>query len=99
MLTRGGSISLPRPLRNLDGDGPVFVAVQALAGGPEVELLQALGDGADAARAVLERDGLIFFDRWQQPREHPLVAVERAIRGQFKDIMKALDLRAEAGVG
>ena len=47
----GGSISPPRPLRNLDGDGPILVAVQALAGGLEVEFLQAFGDGADAARA------------------------------------------------
>src|SRR4028119_2089339 len=44
--------SLPRgPLRHLDGDGPIRVLVPAAAGGLEVQLLQALGDGADAARA------------------------------------------------
>src|SRR5688500_3118052 len=47
----GGSISPPRPLRNLDGDGPIGVRVPAAAGGLEVQLLQTLGDGADAARA------------------------------------------------
>src|SRR5215210_1572018 len=55
----GGSISPPRPLRNLDGDGPVGVRVPAAAGCLEVQLLQALGYGADAARAdgaVVHRD-------------------------------------------
>jgi hypothetical protein len=61
------------------------------------EGLRAL-DRADAARAVLERDGLTFPDRWGQPREHPLVDVERKSRGQFKDIMRALDLKPEAGI-
>src|SRR3712207_5825876 len=45
----GGSISPPRPLRNLDGHGPVGVLGPAAAGRLEVQLLQPLGDGADAA--------------------------------------------------
>src|SRR3712207_2177044 len=47
----GGSIPPPRPLRNLDGDCPVGVLGPAAAGRLEVQLLQPLGDGADAAGA------------------------------------------------
>src|SRR5918998_1804617 len=38
-----------RPLRHLDGDGPIGVLVPAAAGGPKVKLLQALGDRPDGA--------------------------------------------------
>src|SRR5918995_1351446 len=52
---KGGSISSRRPLRNLDGDGPVSVLFPLAAGGLEVQLLQALGD-----LAVLgEEDGVV----------------------------------------
>ena len=46
---KGGSISSRRPLRNLDGDGPVSVLFPLAAGGLEVQLLQALGDGSYTA--------------------------------------------------
>src|SRR5918995_5114321 len=46
---KGGSISSRRPLRNLDSDGPVSVLLPLAARGPEVQLLQALGDGSYAA--------------------------------------------------
>src|SRR5829696_2465591 len=47
---RGGSISLPRPFRNLDGHSPVGVLFPPAARGLEVKLLQPLGDRPDAAR-------------------------------------------------
>src|SRR5919112_4124759 len=56
---KGGSISLPRRLRNLDGHGPVGVLFPCAAGGLEVQLLQTLGDGTYAARPdgpVVHRD-------------------------------------------
>src|SRR5215210_2429958 len=46
---RGGSISLPRPFRSLDGHRPVGVLFPPSARGLEVKLLQSLGDGPDAA--------------------------------------------------
>src|ERR687897_513440 len=47
---KSGSISLPRPLRNLDGHRPVGVLFPHAARGLEVQLLQTLDDGAYAAR-------------------------------------------------
>src|SRR5919107_3471042 len=47
---KGGSISLPRRLRNLDGHGPVGVLVPPATCGLEVQLLQTLDDGTYAAR-------------------------------------------------
>src|ERR671916_292191 len=52
----GGSISPPRPLRNLDGDGPIRVRIPAAAGGLEVQLLQALRDGRDLEACAGEED-------------------------------------------
>ena len=46
---KGGSISSRRPLRNLDGDGPVSVLLPLTARGPEVQFLQTLGDGSHTA--------------------------------------------------
>jgi hypothetical protein len=59
------------------------------------EALRAL-DRADEARATIESEGITFADRFGQPREHPAVDVERKSRSQFKDIMRALDLKTEA---
>src|SRR5829696_4179587 len=47
---KGGSISLPRRLRNLDGHRPVGVLFPHAARGLEVQLLQTLDDGTYAAR-------------------------------------------------
>src|SRR5215211_2835411 len=71
---KGGSISSRRPLRNLDGHGPVGVLFPLAARGLEVQLLQALGDGSYAAGP----DGSVVHldygcDLEPRPREEDLV--------------------------
>src|SRR5215213_406848 len=71
---KGGSISSRRPLRNLDGDGPVGVLLPLAARGLEVQFLQALGDGSYTAGP----DGTVVHlddgcDLEPRPREEHLV--------------------------
>src|SRR5215203_1931520 len=71
---KGGSISSRRPLRNLDGHGPVCVLFPPAPRGLEVQLLQPLDDGSYAARP----DGTVVdlnhrCDLEPRPREEDLV--------------------------
>src|SRR5215210_217783 len=71
---RGGSISLPRSLCNLDGDGPVSVLLPLAARGLEVQFLQALGDGSYTAGSdgtVVHLDHGCYLE--PRPREEDLV--------------------------
>src|SRR5215211_4554678 len=71
---KGGSISSRRPLRNLDGHGPVGVLFPLAARGLEVQLLQALGDGSYAAGPdgpVVDLDDGCYLE--PRPREEDLV--------------------------
>src|SRR5215211_4941052 len=64
---RSGSISLPRPFRNLYGHRPAGVLFPSTARGLEVQFLQALGDGSYAAcphGAVVHLD----HGRYLEPR-------------------------------
>src|SRR5215210_624455 len=71
---KGGSISSRRPFRNLDGHRPVCVILPLAAGGLEVHLLQALGDGPYAARpdgTVVDLDHGCYLE--SRPREEDFV--------------------------
>src|SRR5215204_6797920 len=71
---KDGSISSRRPLRNLDGDCPVSVLYPLAAGGLEVQLLQALGDGSYTAGpdgTVVHLDDGCYLE--PRPREEHLV--------------------------
>src|SRR5215210_5388600 len=71
---KGGSISSLRPLRNLDGDGPVGILLPLAARGLEVQFLQALCNGPYAARPDAT---VVYLDNGRylepRPREEDLV--------------------------
>jgi hypothetical protein len=52
-------------------------------------------DRAEAARAVVEREGLTVTDRHGCLRPHPAVAIERDFRGLFLRKVKSLGLDLE----
>src|SRR5215210_1662170 len=71
---KGGSISSLRPLRNLDGDGPVGILLPLAARGLEVQFLQALCNGPYAARpdgTVVHLDHGRYLE--PRPREEDLI--------------------------
>src|SRR5918995_808674 len=91
---KGGSISSRRPLRNLDGHGPVGVLFPFAARGLEVQFLQALGDGSYTARS----DGtVVHLDHGRylepRPREEDLVcrvelcAVHRTLDNRHPELL------------
>src|SRR4051794_8035610 len=45
---------------------------------------------AEQARAAIERDGLVLYDRFGQARPHPAVAIERDARAAVLRALKAL---------
>ena len=53
-----------------------------------------LGDRSAQARRVLERDGLVFLDRFGQPRPRPEVAIEKDAKLLFARLTRELQLDA-----
>lgn len=49
-------------------------------------------DSAQAARAVIQSDGMTFIDRFGSPRARPEVAIERDSRTAFARLVRELDL-------
>lgn len=52
-------------------------------------------DRGQQARQVLKREGAYYSDRFDQPKEHPAVAVERDSRIAFARLLRELDLDTE----
>ena len=49
-------------------------------------------DRADEARAIVDEAGATFLDRFDQPKVHPAVGVERDQRGLFARLIRELGL-------
>jgi phage terminase small subunit len=49
-------------------------------------------DRAEAARKILDTDGLTFLDRFNQPRARPECNVEAVARAQFMKLITAVGL-------
>ena len=56
--------------------------------------LEAL-DRAEMARESINKNGMLFRDKWRQPKPHPLLPIERDSRAAFLAGMKALNLDLE----
>ena len=52
-------------------------------------------DRAETARRRIEKDGMVVRDRFGQPKAHPLCAVERDARSQFRQLSKHLGIGDE----
>jgi phage terminase small subunit len=66
---------------------------------PECAVLEEalrLLDRASEARAVVDRDGPVFLDRWSRPKVHPMLAVERDMRALFIRNLRELGLDPRA---
>lgn len=49
-------------------------------------------DRAEEARQRIESEGAYFLDRFEQPKAHPAVDVERKSRDQFRMLIRELGL-------
>jgi len=49
------------------------------------------------ARAILNREGLTFLNRWSEPMPRPEIAIEQASRLAFFKALEQLDLPGDAG--
>lgn len=49
-------------------------------------------DRVCAARKVLDKEGMTFIDRWDQPKARPEIAIERDSRIAFARLIRELDL-------
>src|SRR5919112_443321 len=97
---KGGSISLPDPLRNLDGHGPVGVLFPRTPRGLEVQLLQTLDDGHPQLVGRELHDGvaryaLQYVGRNRRGDELPLPDQEDVGGARLRDLPV---LREEDGV-
>lgn len=52
-------------------------------------------DRAEAARALLDKDGVVLVDRWGQSKPHPAVVIERDARAGMLSALKMLNLDIE----
>lgn len=53
-------------------------------------------DRCEAAREVIDRDGMTYIDRFEASRVRPEVAIERDSRLAFARLIRELDLDTEA---
>jgi P27 family predicted phage terminase small subunit len=49
-------------------------------------------DRCEEARRAVERDGIVYHDRFGQPREHPMLKVERDSRASAGKLIRELAL-------
>jgi len=66
--------------------------------GPSLDLLAMAAKQADRAaeaRTILAAEPLTFIDRFEQPREHPAVAIERNATIPFARLLRELALDVE----
>ena len=49
-------------------------------------------DRSETARRVLKREGLFYVDRFDAPKAHPAIDVERKARDQFRLLVRDLGL-------
>ena len=66
---------------------------------PQRHILTLAGEAWDRsaqARRVLEQDGLIFLDRFGQPRPRPEVAIEKDAKLLFARLTRELQLEASS---
>lgn len=52
-------------------------------------------DKAEEARKILEKEGIIYHDRFGAPRPHPAVAIERNAQIAFLRMVRALNFNSE----
>lgn len=52
-------------------------------------------DRSEQAREVIAAEGAYFMDRFEQPKAHPALAVERDSRVAFARLIRELDLDGE----
>jgi phage terminase small subunit len=52
-------------------------------------------DRAHAARETLAKEGAVFTDRFDQPREHPAVKIESTSWNTFRLLVRELGIDAE----
>lgn len=52
-------------------------------------------DRAQAARAVLDREGTVYFDRFEQPKARPEAAIERDARRDIAALVRQLQIPEE----
>ncbi len=65
---------------------------------PQRHILTLAGEAWDRsaqARRVLERDGLVFLDRFGQPRPRPEVMIEKEAKVLFAKLLKELRIDEE----
>jgi len=63
-----------------------------------LKLLQAAAESWDrmqAARALVDLEGLVVLDRFGQSKAHPATAIERDCRIAFARLLRELDLEGE----
>ena len=63
-----------------------------------LRILQAACEAWDRyseARETLAKEGVIYHDRFGQPRSHPCIGIERDSRLAFAKLLKSLDLDIE----
>ena len=53
-------------------------------------------DEANAARAIVLREGLTTRDRWGQVKAHPACAIEQKSRNDYARLLRELNLDPEA---
>jgi phage terminase small subunit len=49
-------------------------------------------DRAEQARRILKKEGLVYVDRFKQPRSRPEVSIERDCRAQFAKLLGQIHL-------
>ncbi|MDP9233728.1 MAG: hypothetical protein M3P01_04145 [Actinomycetota bacterium] len=65
-----------------------------------LKLLQAAAEAWDScqkARKIVAKEGQIVHDRYDKPKSHPAVAIERDSRLAFARLVRELDLEGEPG--
>ena len=66
--------------------------------GAGLALLQAACEAfqrTQEARAMIDKDGAVILDRWNQAKPHPAVNIERDNRAQMISALRALKLTPE----